>query len=121
MRPESSVARRMRVAGLVGVLMMDAVRRHPADGTTLQSQGPADGQQILDPLRRLVAAVRKQSVVTHPDAQALRHPPQKQRKRQRLPTEYEQGSDGADVEQAKKQRDRQIEGLGKGSVTLENT
>jgi hypothetical protein len=101
--------------------MMDAVRRHPADGTTLQSQGPADRQEILDPLRRPIGAVREQSMVTHPNAQAPRHPPQKQRKRQRLPTEYEQGNDGADVEQAKKQSDGQIEGLGKGSVTFENT
>src|SRR5271167_783359 len=38
-RPESAVTRRMRVAGLVRVLMMDAVGRDPTDGSTLQSKG----------------------------------------------------------------------------------
>src|SRR4030095_12817679 len=43
-RPPGAFARRVRVAFLVGLLMMDAMRRDPEDRTALERQRSAEGQ-----------------------------------------------------------------------------
>ena len=77
----------MRIAFLIGELMMNAVRSHPEDRPAFERQSRASGQEILDPLRSLVAAMREQPVVSHADAQASRNPPQKQSHEKRFPGE----------------------------------
>ena len=66
---------------------MDAVRSHPENRTAFESQRGADGQEIFNPLRSFVAAMREQAMVAHADAPAAGHPPQQQRYEQRFPCE----------------------------------
>ena len=88
-RPEAAVARGVRIARLVGQLMMNAMRGHPEDRTAFQRQRGADGQNIFQPLGALVAAMGQQTVITHADAQAARNPVHNHANNQRLPTEHE--------------------------------
>src|SRR5579864_7273515 len=67
MGPPPALERRVRVALLVAELVMNAMRRDPKDGPALERERGANGHQVLDPFGRLVAAVRKQAVVAHPD------------------------------------------------------
>src|SRR5260370_25424751 len=97
MSPESAVARGVRIAIFIGILMMNAMRRHPEERASFQRQGSAYGQKIFDPFVSLVSAMREQAVIAHADAQAAGHPIQKHRQRQIFPAEHEQRSDGANV------------------------
>ena len=49
-RPPGALARRVRIAFPVGLLMMDAMGRDPEDRPALERQRAAEGQEILDPL-----------------------------------------------------------------------
>jgi hypothetical protein len=60
----------MRIAILVGILMMNAMRRHPENRSALQRQRGTDRQKIFDPLRSLIPTMREQAVIRHADAQA---------------------------------------------------
>ena len=82
---------------LIGILVMNAVRGHPENRSAFERQRRANRQQILHPLRSLVAAMRQQPVIAHPDAQAARNPPQKQRDKKCLPGEKEQRGDRAQM------------------------
>jgi len=53
--PQTAIARRVRIAFLVGILVMDAVCRNPGDGAALKSKRAAEGQEVLDPFWTLVA------------------------------------------------------------------
>jgi len=64
-RPPSTLLRRVRIAGVVAVLMMDAVRRHPCNRTPFQGQSAADCQDVLNGFRHLLAAVHQQAMITH--------------------------------------------------------
>ena len=77
--PEPAVARRVRIAVVVGVLMVHAVRGDPEDRPALERQRAAEREEVLERLRRLVAAVRVQPVVAEADAEADRNPVQHQR------------------------------------------
>src|SRR5271165_934876 len=68
--PPGTVARRMRIAILVGELMMDAMRGHPEDGTAFQSHSPADGQEVFDPLGYFIRSMSEQAMVAHTDSEA---------------------------------------------------
>ena len=68
-RPERAFARRVRIAFLIGLLMMDAMRRDPEDRTALERERAADREKVLNELGRLVAAMRQQPVIRHPDAE----------------------------------------------------
>src|SRR5262249_61131109 len=72
--PEAAVVRRVRVPGLVGILMMNAVGRDPEERPAFQGQRGTEGQEVLNPLVSLVAAMREQAVKTHADPQASRYP-----------------------------------------------
>src|SRR5438105_12736078 len=92
MRPQTAVARRVWVAFLVGVLVMDAMRRNPKYWPAFKSQRSAHCENVFHPLRSLIAAMRKQTVVAHADAEASGDPPENQRRQQRFPTEHEECS-----------------------------
>src|SRR5947209_2630561 len=97
-RPPGSVARAVRVGGNVRVRVMNPVGRDPLDRPALQRQRGADRENILDPLRRLVAAVRQQPVVAHADAEASGHPEDDEGNDQRRPREHEERGHRAYVE-----------------------
>jgi len=108
-RPPFSIDGRMRIAILVRILMMNAMRGHPENRPALKSKRGADGQEILDPLRRLIAAVREQAMIAHADAQAARNPPQEHGDKQRLPCEEEKRRNGSDVKQRHEDRGHPVD------------
>src|SRR5579859_6392920 len=92
----------MRIAFLIGKLMMNAMRSHPENRSAFKRQGRARGQEIFHPLGSLVSAMREQPVVGHADAQASRNPPQKHRNEKGLPGEKEKGSNRPNMKQGHK-------------------
>ncbi len=68
----------MRIAGAVGELMVHAMHPYPEDRPAFQGQRAAYREQILDPLRSLVAAMGEQSMITHADAEAAGEPPEEE-------------------------------------------
>ena len=96
-RPEGALARRVRIAVVIRVLMMDAVRGHPEDRPALERERAAGGEEVLHPLGRLVSAVRQQAVVAHADAPAARDVPEEGGGGDRAPVEVEERGDGTDV------------------------
>jgi hypothetical protein len=87
----------MRVAFHVSILVMDAMRRYPEERAAFQRQRGAEGDEIFEPLVRLETAVREQTVIRNPDAQAAGNPPQKQRDEKSLPGKHEERCYGAYV------------------------
>ena len=60
----------MRIAGLIGKLMVHAVGGHPEDRSAFQRHRAERGEEIFQPERNLIGAVRVQPVVAHADARA---------------------------------------------------
>src|SRR5512146_1435715 len=110
----------MGVAFLVGILMMNAVRRHPEHRPAFQSKCAANRQDVLDPLGRLVSTVREQAVISHADSQAAGNPPKQSGQHQGLPAEHKQSNDGADVKCAHEKNGDWIDRLAECLVALEN-
>ena len=67
--PPRAFPRRVRIALAIRMLVVDAVSGHPEDRPSLQRERAAPGEGILEPLVGLVAPVRQQTVIAHPDAQ----------------------------------------------------
>lgn len=67
-RPPGTIVRRVRIAFLVAVLMVNAVRGHPEDRSALKGHGAAGGHEDLKPAGNAIAAVRQQAVIRHADA-----------------------------------------------------
>ena len=65
----------MRIAFFVGVLVMHAMDGDEEDGASFERECAADGEDIFDPLGRLVASMGEESVVSHPDTGAAGDPP----------------------------------------------
>ena len=98
--PPGAVVRGVRVAVVVGVLMVDAVSGDPEDGSAFQRHGAAGGDEVLQPLGRAVAAMREQAMVGHADAHVDGEEIGDAGHRQVGPGEAKQRGDGADMEQA---------------------
>jgi hypothetical protein len=90
MSPKSAIVRGMWVAILIGVLVMHAMGCNPEQGSSFEGQRTAHRQDVFHPLGSLVTAMRKQPMVSHPNAEAPRNPPQQPGKKQSFPTEYEE-------------------------------
>src|ERR1019366_9205112 len=88
-RPKAAIERGVRIARLVGELMMNAMRGPPEDRPPLQCQRGANGKNVFQPLRTLVSAMRQQPVIAHTDTEASRNPIHNRSDNQRLPTEHE--------------------------------
>jgi hypothetical protein len=88
----------MRVERLIGMLMMLPVDGDPEDRAALERQGAANGQEVLEQLRRLESAVGVQPVIAHADAKPDGDPVKKRGDQQVGPRELEQRRDGEDVE-----------------------
>src|SRR5215472_7764617 len=109
----------MRIAWLIGVLVVNAVRCHPEERTALKRQRGAHCKKILHPFVGLVAAVSEQTVVAHADAQTARHPIQEKRQGQPLPAEHEQGNHGSNMKRRHKKSRDPADGFPKRSVMFE--
>ena len=80
--------------------MMDAVSGYPEDGTALEREAAAHGDEVLDPLGGAIAAVREEAVIGHADSHVDSEEVHDGEGGQILPGEEEERGDGADVEEA---------------------
>ena len=101
-RPEAAITRRVRIAFLIRILVMDSMCCDPEDRPAFECQSGADRQSVFHPFRRLVASVREQSMIAHADAQTNGNPPQQNCEREGLPTEQKQCCDSADMKDGDK-------------------
>ena len=69
-RPPGSVVRRVRIARLVGFLMMDPVRGDPENGSAFEASARRKRRRNIPSSRHLIGPVRMQPVVAHADPQA---------------------------------------------------
>src|SRR5580704_2253631 len=69
-RPPLALDGRVRIAFLIGILMMNAMCCHPEDWSAFESQGGACSEEIFHPLRSSVTAMGEQPMVAHTNAQA---------------------------------------------------
>ena len=83
---------------MVGVLMMDAMDGDPEDRAALERERREDGEEILDPLGGLEAAVREQAVIADADSAVDGQKPEDDGDRQAGPTEVKERGDGAEME-----------------------
>src|SRR5579859_5123377 len=109
----------MWIAFFISVLMVQPMGRDPGHGAAFKGQCAADAQNILNPLGCFVSAMREQAVVAHADAEASGDPPQEHRERQRLPTEHEERSNCADMEQNHEKSCDPNDGLAESPVVFE--
>ena len=100
MAPPGAVARRMRVAGDVGVLMMFAMHADPGDGRPLAGQGAEQPQDAAHQRIGLEAEVGQQPMVAQAHAQPARQPRQHDKQQQPLPGEHQRRRQGADVHES---------------------
>src|SRR5690349_14150930 len=56
-RPPLAIHWRMRIAWLVGILMMNAMRCNPEYRSTLKCQGCADRKEVFNPFRGCIASM----------------------------------------------------------------
>ena len=68
MGPPSAFVRGVRVAFMVGELVMDAMGGNPEDRTAFEREGAADGEDVLQPFGDAIAAMGEQAMVAHADA-----------------------------------------------------
>ncbi len=90
-RPPGAVARGVRVAGLVGVLVVHAVDGDPVERPALQRHGAAAGHEVLQPLGGRVAAMGELPVVAHADADILADQPYGEKDHDRGPAPVKGG------------------------------
>ncbi len=69
-----AVVGRMWIAFFIRILVMHAVRRNPRNRPAFNRQRAARRQYVFHPFRSLVSAMRQQTVIAHPDAEAPAHP-----------------------------------------------
>ena len=98
--PEGAVYRGVRVAFLVGVLVMDAVGGDPKDGSALKRHGAAGGDEVLDPLGGAEAAMRQQAMVSDADAEVDGEEVHDAEGGEVLPGKEEEGGEGEHVKEA---------------------
>src|SRR5882672_4073670 len=99
---KSAVIRRMRIAFLVRILVVHAVRRYPRDRSAFNRQRSARRKDIFHPLMSFVAAMRQQPVITHSDAETAAHPISNDGEDKALPGKEEEGREGEDMKHDEK-------------------
>ena len=88
--PPAAFTRGVRVAFVVAVLVVDAMRRDPEHRAAFEGQGGAGSHEVFKPFGNLVAAVGEQTVVAHADADIDGHHVHDEHYREPLPTEEEE-------------------------------
>src|SRR5271170_1306859 len=99
-RPPRTFFGCVRIAGVVAVLVMDAMNGYPKDWSTFKRERCANSEQILNPLWSLKTTMCKQAVVADANAEVDSQNPQDGGHCQTAPTEVEEGCNRADVEGA---------------------
>lgn len=97
--PPGAIMRCVRVALVVRVLVMDAMRSHPEDRATLKGHRPAGGDEIFDPLGSSVAAMGKEAMIGHADAYVDREEIHNSGYGEVCPGKEEESSDSPNVEE----------------------
>ena len=90
LRPKESRPCRMRIVLGLGVLMMNAVRRHPFIGRVLDGHRAEDRQEILKRLWNGKAAMRQQTMPPEPDPKPADNPIEHEQYREVCPTKGEE-------------------------------
>jgi hypothetical protein len=80
--------------------MVDAMGGYPEDGSAFEGERAAHGDEVLDPLGGLVAAVGEQAMIGDADADVDRDEVSDEEGGEVLPREEEERGDGSDVEEA---------------------
>ena len=95
---QRAFARRVRIAFLIGLLMMDAMRGHPEDRAALERQRAAEREEVLDPL---VASCSRGASAGGGSAMPMPSMPagvvEDERGQHRAEVDEEEGGHGADV------------------------
>src|SRR5580658_1181524 len=68
MRPPGTVLGTVRITLVIRMLVMNAMCGYPENRAALQSERAARRNEVFQPLRRHVAAMCKQAVISHTDA-----------------------------------------------------
>src|SRR5277367_4809274 len=97
-RPPSAIMGSVGVTFAVSKLVMNAVGGYPEDRSPLERQRAADGEKVLQPLRRAVAAMGQQTVVPHPDAHVDGHHPKPEETEEGFPGKHEESNHSEHVE-----------------------
>ena len=87
-RPPFAIARRVRVAGLVRVLMVHAMHGHPVDGTALKRHRAANRHGVLQPLGRGKTSMGELAMITDGNAHVLAEEPHHGKHDDRRPIEW---------------------------------
>jgi len=98
-RPPLAVDGGVRIAGVIGEAMMNAVRGDPEDGAAFESERGENGQKIFDPLGSAIAAMGEQTMIADADAQAGGDPPEKNGDKKCSPGEEKRRGESAQVKQ----------------------
>src|SRR6267142_2495594 len=105
----------MRIAFLIRILMMHAMRGHPGNRPAFDRERAAGRQNIFDPFRSFVPAMRQQAVIAHADAETAAHPIRDNSENESFPGEEEKCHNRHDVQSYKECGDspnyRALEGL----------
>jgi hypothetical protein len=101
----------MRVAGLVGFLVMNAVSGNPENGSAFERHGAEEAEKILHPERNRERPVRVQAMVAETDAEADRHPVKNCGYDQRAPAKHEQGGYRTRMQDNQRNRSRPVQAL----------
>src|SRR6516225_2190178 len=109
----------MRIALLVRVLVMNAMRGNPGNRTALQGKGAAGREDVLDPLGGLIPPVSEKTVIAHANAEASRNPPHKNGKDECFPGEKKDGREGTHMQAQHNQSYSPIYWLLKCSVAFD--
>src|SRR5579883_877551 len=99
----------MRIARLVRLRMVNAVRADPEHRAAFERHGPANREGIGEPLRALIGLMRMQPVIPKADAEPDADPMQRERGKERLPTEKEERRKRAGMEKNKKKSGRPVD------------
>ena len=102
MGPPTAFRGGMRIADMVAVLVMYAMRGYPEHWATFQRRGGKDRHHIFQPLRDSVAAMRQQAVVTHSDADIDRQHIGHDEDRQGAPAKEEEGGNRSSMKDGQK-------------------
>ena len=90
-RPPCAVAWGVRVAGLVGVLMVHPVDGYPVERAALERHRAAGSHEVFEPSGRYVATMGELAVVAHADADVLADKPYGEKDYDRRPAPMKSG------------------------------
>ena len=99
MRPPHTLAWRMWIAIVVGLLVMDAMGSDPGDGPAFERETAANRKEVFEETWRPIGAMGVQAMIAQTDTEAGGHPIQENGDCQIAPTENEERRDGPQVEQ----------------------